>query len=94
MQPNTDGPAAWRRFDPDGALLVNPDDLAALGVRDGDWVAVESPNGRLVGRNRSDESMRRGHIAAPWIRHGLPGVGRRAIEEWATHQSADVVRPS
>ena len=45
---------AWRRDDPDGALLVNPDDLAALGVDDGGWIAVQSAKGRLVVRAQAD----------------------------------------
>ncbi|HUN52375.1 MAG TPA: molybdopterin-dependent oxidoreductase [Candidatus Sulfotelmatobacter sp.] len=56
---------AWRRSDPDGALLANPDDLADLGIADGDWVAVESPKARLVVRSKADASMRRGQLVLP-----------------------------
>jgi anaerobic selenocysteine-containing dehydrogenase len=56
---------AWRRSDPDGALLVNPADLAALGAADGDWVAVESPNARIIVRSKADDSMRRGQLVLP-----------------------------
>ncbi|HEX2886641.1 molybdopterin-dependent oxidoreductase [Vineibacter terrae] len=56
---------AWRRSDPDGALLVNPGDLATLGAADGDWVAVQSAHGRIVVRSEADESMRRGQLALP-----------------------------
>jgi anaerobic selenocysteine-containing dehydrogenase len=59
---------AWRRSDPDGALLVNPQDLAALGADDGAWLAVQSPNGRIVVRGQADGSMRRGQLALP---HGF-----------------------
>jgi anaerobic selenocysteine-containing dehydrogenase len=59
---------AWRRSDPDGAMLVNPHDLAALGAKDGDWVAVQSARGRLVVRAQADESVRRGQLALP---HGF-----------------------
>jgi formylmethanofuran dehydrogenase subunit D len=59
---------AWRRSDPDGALLVNPDDLATLGVDDGGWVAVRSAKGRLVVRVQADTSMRHGQLALP---HGF-----------------------
>jgi anaerobic selenocysteine-containing dehydrogenase len=59
---------AWRRADPDGALLVHPDDLAALGVNDGGWVAVRSAKGRLVVRAQADTAMRRGQLALP---HGF-----------------------
>ena len=59
---------AWRRDDPDGALLIHPLDLAALGVESGGWVAVESVSGRLLVRCKADESMRRGHVVLP---HGF-----------------------
>jgi len=59
---------AWRRDDPDGALLINADDLDALGASDGEWIAVRSPAGRLVVRCKADDSMRRGQLALP---HGF-----------------------
>src|ERR1700692_4296498 len=58
---------AWRRDDPDGALLINAADLAALGASDGDWLAVESAVGRLVARCKADDSMRKGQLA---LAHG------------------------
>jgi anaerobic selenocysteine-containing dehydrogenase len=59
---------AWRRSDPDGALLVHPLDLAALDAEDGGWLAVQSPRGRIVVRAEADPSMRRGQLALP---HGF-----------------------
>ena len=59
---------AWRRSDPDGALLVHPQDLAQLQVEDGGWLAVQSPRGRIVVRGQADASMRRGQLALP---HGF-----------------------
>ena len=56
---------AWRRSDPDGALLVNPADLTALGAADGDWVAVQSPKARIVVRSKADASMRQGQLVLP-----------------------------
>jgi len=56
---------AWRRDDPDGALLINPADLAALGAESGDWITVDSATGRLVARCRADDTMRRGQIVLP-----------------------------
>jgi anaerobic selenocysteine-containing dehydrogenase len=56
---------AWRRDDPDGALLISPFDLNALGAKDGDWIAVESAVGRLVARCKIDGSMRKGQLALP-----------------------------
>lgn len=56
---------AWRRDDPDGALLINARDLAALGADDGEWIAVRSPAGRVIVRCRADDSMRDGQLALP-----------------------------
>jgi anaerobic selenocysteine-containing dehydrogenase len=56
---------AWRRDDPDGALLINSSDLAEVGAQDGDWIAVESAVGRLVVRCKVDDSMRNGQLALP-----------------------------
>ena len=56
---------AWRRDDPDGALLINSGDLARLGASDGEWIAVRSPAGRLVARCKVDDSLRAGQLALP-----------------------------
>ena len=56
---------AWRRDDPDGALLINAKDLEMLGARDGEWIAVASPVGRIVARCKVDDSLRQGQLALP-----------------------------
>jgi anaerobic selenocysteine-containing dehydrogenase len=56
---------AWRRDDPDGALLVNARDLASLGAADGEWIAVKSPAGHIVARAKADDSVREGQLALP-----------------------------
>jgi anaerobic selenocysteine-containing dehydrogenase len=56
---------AWRREDPDGALLINGSDLRSLGANDGEWIAVSSPTGRVVVRCKVDDSLRRGQLALP-----------------------------
>ncbi|SHK73316.1 Anaerobic selenocysteine-containing dehydrogenase [Pseudonocardia thermophila] len=58
-------PPAWRRTDPDGALHVRSDDLAAIGAAEGDWVAVVSRTGRVVARAEVDDTLRRGQVALP-----------------------------
>ena len=73
---------AWRKTDPDGALRIHPDDIAALGGRDGGWMAVATRTGRIVCRVESDPSMRRGLVALP---HGYgqsypDGAGGRIID--------------
>jgi len=56
---------AWRRDDPDGALLINQKDLEELGAADGEWIAVQSPAGRVVVRCKADDSLRQGQLALP-----------------------------
>jgi anaerobic selenocysteine-containing dehydrogenase len=73
---------AWRKSDPDGALRIHPDDLAALGGSDGGWMAVATRTGRLVTRIESDASMQRGLVALP---HGYgqsypDREGRRVVD--------------
>jgi anaerobic selenocysteine-containing dehydrogenase len=73
---------AWRKSDPDGALRIHPDDVAALGASDGGWMAVSTRTGRIVCRVESDPSMRRGLVALP---HGYgqsypDGKGGRIVD--------------
>jgi anaerobic selenocysteine-containing dehydrogenase len=73
---------AWRKSDPDGALRIHPEDLAALGGTDGGWMAVATKTGRLVTRIECDDSMRRGLVALP---HGYgqsypDGAGGRIVD--------------
>ncbi|WP_024511257.1 molybdopterin-dependent oxidoreductase [Bradyrhizobium sp. ARR65] len=56
---------AWRRDDPDGALLINAKDMACLGASDGEWIAVTSRAGRIVARCKADDSVREGQLALP-----------------------------
>jgi anaerobic selenocysteine-containing dehydrogenase len=56
---------AWRRDDPDGALLINALDLEDLGASDGEWIAVQSEAGRVVVRCKRDDSLRPGQLALP-----------------------------
>lgn len=68
-----------RASDPDGALYIHPDDLAALGVADRGAVVVETTRARMVVRAKATDSMRRGHVALPH------GYGQR-------HPAADGTR--
>jgi anaerobic selenocysteine-containing dehydrogenase len=56
---------AWRRDDPDGALLINARDLEELGASDGEWIVVQSEAGRVVVRCKADDSLRPGQLALP-----------------------------
>ena len=80
---------AWRRDDPDGAMLINSSDLSELGAKDGDWIAVESVVGRLVVRCKVDDAMRNGQLALP---HGYgqayPTSDGERLDQRAADQSA------
>src|SRR4029450_4790923 len=73
---------AWRKSDPDGALRIHPDDIAAVGGTDGGWMAVSTRTGRIVCRVGDDPAMRRGLVALP---HGYgqsypDGKGGRVVD--------------
>jgi len=55
----------FRKDDPDGALYIHPEDLAALGLSDKDWVAVASARSRLIVRARPESGLRRGYLVLP-----------------------------
>ncbi len=55
----------WRKEDPDGALRINPDDLAQIGAADGGWVTVETRTGKLTARAEADDSLRIGYATLP-----------------------------
>jgi anaerobic selenocysteine-containing dehydrogenase len=56
-------------------IWLSPADAASAGVRDGEWVAVKSATGSLVGRARVTDEIRGGAISIP---HGFaePCVNR------------------
>ncbi|MBI4695659.1 MAG: molybdopterin-dependent oxidoreductase [Gammaproteobacteria bacterium] len=72
---------AFRRADPDGAMYLHPDDLAGLGLLDGEWAAVESRRARLVVRTKADPGLRRGYAVLPhgYGQHFVTADGARAV---------------
>ena len=73
---------AWRRSDPDGALRIHPDDLAALGGEDEGWIEVATRTGRLLARAEVDTSLRPGVVSLPHgYGQGYPdGRGGRVVD--------------
>jgi anaerobic selenocysteine-containing dehydrogenase len=55
----------WRKNDPGGALHLHPDDLAAAGGAEGDWMAVVTRIGRIVVRVEADANWRPGQASLP-----------------------------
>ena len=55
----------WRKTDAAGALAINPDDAAALGLEDGDRVRLTTATGTAEPSVSIDDVMRPGHISLP-----------------------------
>ena len=55
----------WRRKDPDGALRLNPDDAAALGVQTGDALRLTTRRDSVVVPVEVSDTMQPGHISLP-----------------------------
>ncbi|MAL95130.1 MAG: nitrate reductase [Haliea sp.] len=68
-----DLPAIRRRL-PDNPAWMNPEDMQAEGLQNGDRIAVASPWGQLETVAREDANLRRGVIS---ITHGFGGVPGR-----------------
>ena len=67
---------AWRKKDAAGALRINPEDAAALGIANADAVRLSTKSGSAMVSIEVTDSMQRGHLALP---NGL-GLDYRAGE--------------
>jgi len=56
---------SWRKKDAGGALRINPDDAAALGVATGQPVRVTTRRDSLVVTVEVSDTMQRGHVSLP-----------------------------
>jgi len=56
---------SWRKKDPDGALRINPDDAARLGVEDGGKARVTTRRASLVVVVEVSDIMQPGHMSLP-----------------------------
>ncbi|HEY63769.1 MAG TPA: NADH-quinone oxidoreductase subunit NuoG [Caldilineae bacterium] len=61
----------FRRLLAEPVARLNPDDMARLGVRDGDQVRIASPYGQVVLSARADVTVRPGVVA---LAYSLPGA--------------------
>jgi anaerobic selenocysteine-containing dehydrogenase len=71
----------WRKRDVDGALRMNPDDAAAVGVVDGGRIRITTAAGSAEHTVSLDDSYRRGHVALP---NGLGLSHPTDAGPWAT----------
>ena len=58
---------------PYNPLRIHPDDLAELGLRDGDWAQLVSDNGQIPAIVKSDWTLKRGVVSMTHGFGGLPG---------------------
>jgi len=56
---------SWRKKDPQGALRMNPEDAAELGVADGEAVRLTTKRGTVVVSTELSDAMQRGHVSLP-----------------------------
>ncbi|MGY1944372.1 molybdopterin-dependent oxidoreductase [Nocardia asiatica] len=55
----------WRRRDPEGALRINPDDAARLGLATGDHARITTRRGSAVATVETNDRMQPGHASLP-----------------------------
>jgi anaerobic selenocysteine-containing dehydrogenase len=55
----------WRKRGADGALRINPEDAAALGVKNGDTVRLTTRRDAVLVAIEISGSMQRGHVSLP-----------------------------
>ena len=60
--------ASMRKMHPDPIMQIHPDTAAALGIRDEDWVWIESPRGKIKQKCRTFEGLdpRVVHVQHGW----------------------------
>jgi len=63
------------RRTPYNPLAMNPADMSAAGVADGDDVLVSSAHGQVEAKVEADATLRRGVVTLPHGWGGLPGSG-------------------
>lgn len=66
------GMSGSKRLHPVNNLFIHPEDLAALGLGNGDAVRVETETGSLQGLAQADDTLRRGVVAMSHCWGGLP----------------------
>ena len=69
--------ASARARAPFNPLCAHPDDLAALGLADGEDCWVASDNGRIPAIARADATLRRGVVS---MTHGFGGLAGETVD--------------
>lgn len=71
--------ANTRRRNPSNPLYVNPEDMAEIGIADGDLVRISSDYGSVVAFAEADDSMRPGivSLAHGWGGEAIEGANQR-----------------
>ena len=56
---------SWRKKDASGALRMNPEDAAVLGIAEGDTVRLTTKRGSVIVPTEISDAMQRGHVSLP-----------------------------
>jgi anaerobic selenocysteine-containing dehydrogenase len=75
---------AVRKRMPHNPAWLHPDDLATLGIADGQRIAIESAHGRIDAIAAADDSMRPGVVA---LSHGWGGLPGDASDDTDRHRA-------
>jgi anaerobic selenocysteine-containing dehydrogenase len=71
---------SWRKKDAHGALRINPDDAAALGVASGEAVRITTRRDSVIVEIEVSSAMQRGHVSLPnGLGLGYPGTDGDAV---------------
>lgn len=71
---------ASRAREPYNPAYLNPQDLAAIGIADGDWVEIQSDHGLLQAIAKADDTVGRGAVSMTHCWGGLAEDGRPFTE--------------
>lgn len=76
-----------RRVHPDPLLTINPQTVAALGLSEGDWAYIETPEGRVKQRIRMDKNidLRVVHADGYWWYPERPGKVPKLFDIWESN---------
>ncbi len=78
---------AMREFHPDPIVELNTEDAAALGIKEGDWVNIENPHGKIRQKARVVPTIKKGvvHCEHGWWFPELAGEEPTLFGNWESN---------
>ena len=80
-----------RKLNPDPLVDINTGTAQKLGIKDGDWVWIESPRGRIKQRARLTDGIHPGVVSA---QHGWWFPEKEPPEYGFTESNVNMITPS